>query len=143
VDSGEAKKRGLDHPEKCLFCDQEKESIDRLLIFSVFAREFCFKLFGTLGWQHLAPQPGTESFMEWWRLIDNSAKGLIKKGLNSLVILGPWSLWKHRNSCVSWCFSYLGCCVGYGRRGALVMGGCWCKGASFSRARTSGTVTRL
>jgi hypothetical protein len=38
VDSGEAKKRGLDHPEKCLFCDQEKESIDRLLIFSVFAR---------------------------------------------------------------------------------------------------------
>lgn len=28
--------------------------------------------------------------------MDNS----IKKGLNSLIILGAWMLWRHRNDCV-------------------------------------------
>jgi hypothetical protein len=26
--------------------------------------------------------------------------GIARKGLNSLVILGAWTLWKHRNRCV-------------------------------------------
>jgi hypothetical protein len=27
-------------------------------------------------------------------------EGLTKKGFNSLVILGAWSIWKHRKRCV-------------------------------------------
>jgi hypothetical protein len=26
--------------------------------------------------------------------------GLVRKGLNSLIILGAWSIWNHRNRCV-------------------------------------------
>jgi hypothetical protein len=28
------------------------------------------------------------------------ASGPTKKGVNSLIILGAWTLWKHRNCCV-------------------------------------------
>jgi hypothetical protein len=33
-------KRGLIHPEKCPFCDQEDETIDHLLVTCSFSREF-------------------------------------------------------------------------------------------------------
>jgi hypothetical protein len=29
-----------------------------------------------------------------------AVSGLIKKGLNSLIILGAWAIWNHRNKCV-------------------------------------------
>jgi hypothetical protein len=35
-----------------------------------------------------------------WRKIDELSLGLVRKGLNSLIILGAWTLWKHRNQCV-------------------------------------------
>jgi hypothetical protein len=48
----------------------------------------------------LTPQPGMESFMEWWLQVVSEADKALKKGLNSLVILGTWILWKHRNDIV-------------------------------------------
>jgi hypothetical protein len=47
-------KRGLDHPKKCLLCDQDAETIDHLLVTCVFAREFWYLLLRQLG-LHLAP----------------------------------------------------------------------------------------
>jgi hypothetical protein len=38
--------------------------------------------------------------MEWWQKVNERALGPSKKGLNSLIILGAWTLWKHRNRCV-------------------------------------------
>ena len=35
-------RRGLPHPENCLLCDHEKETIDHLLVHCVFTREFWF-----------------------------------------------------------------------------------------------------
>jgi hypothetical protein len=32
--------------------------------------------------------------------VGNIATGLTRKGLDSLIILGAWTLWKHRNKCV-------------------------------------------
>jgi hypothetical protein len=32
--------------------------------------------------------------------VGNIAAGLTRKGLDSLIILGAWTLWKHRNKCV-------------------------------------------
>jgi hypothetical protein len=49
--------------------------------------------------QELVPQ-AEASFEEWWRLATQHVEGLAKKGFNSLVILGAWSIWKHRNRCV-------------------------------------------
>jgi hypothetical protein len=37
---------------------------------------------------------------EWWQKANERAPGPSKKGLNSLIILGAWTLWKHRNRCV-------------------------------------------
>ena len=66
----------------------------------VFSREFWFSLLSHYGVASLAPQPSDQSFDEWWRKVDNSASGDLRKGLNSLVILGAWSIWRHRNDCV-------------------------------------------
>jgi hypothetical protein len=35
--------------------------------------------------------------MLWWRRINETSLGSIKNGLNSLVILGALTLWKHHN----------------------------------------------
>jgi hypothetical protein len=32
--------------------------------------------------------------------MEESTLGLVRKGLNTLIILGAWMLWKHRNRCV-------------------------------------------
>jgi hypothetical protein len=55
VDSRSAEKRGLPHPERCLFCDQDEESIDHLLVSCVFAREFWCRLLGQVNLQGTAP----------------------------------------------------------------------------------------
>jgi hypothetical protein len=35
-----------------------------------------------------------------WRRINGRLNGIARKGFNSLVTLGAWTLWKHRNRCV-------------------------------------------
>lgn len=93
-------KRGLEHPAKCPFCDQDPESIDHLLVGCVFAREFWCRLLGQVNLQGLAPQPGEGKAMEWWRRMSEQVQGIAEKGLNSLIILGFWTIWNHRNGCV-------------------------------------------
>jgi hypothetical protein len=90
----------MDHPEKCPLCDQEEENIDHLLLSCVFTRQFWFSFLQRVNLQELAPQLENISFMEWWRKIDEESQGSVQKGLNSLIILGVWTLWKHRNRCV-------------------------------------------
>jgi hypothetical protein len=59
-------KRNLPHPTLCVLCDQEKETINHLLAGCVFARQFWFYFLQRLGLSVLSPQPGSESFLEWW-----------------------------------------------------------------------------
>ena len=42
----------------------------------------------------------TASFDEWWETTSNRVEGQVQKGLNSIIILGAWSIWNHRNRCV-------------------------------------------
>jgi hypothetical protein len=60
-------KRGIDHPERCPFCDQEQETLDHLLVGCVFAREFWLKLLIQINPQTMVPQSGVGTFMDWWR----------------------------------------------------------------------------
>jgi len=53
-----------------------------------------------LGLQTLAPQAVNLSFEELWAVASNKVAGQEQKGLNSIIILGAWSLWNHRNRCV-------------------------------------------
>jgi hypothetical protein len=71
----------------------------KLLISCVLARQFWFSLLQHFQLQELAPQLDTTSFMDWWRRVE-LALGSRNKGLNLLIILGAWILWKHRNRCM-------------------------------------------
>jgi hypothetical protein len=66
----------------------------------VFSRIFWFSFLSHFGAATLAPTPADQNFDNWWRKIDGAAQGDLRRGLNSLVILGAWSIWRHRNDCV-------------------------------------------
>jgi hypothetical protein len=51
------------------------------------------------GMHSLAPQSGATSFLGWWEKAE-AVNGPVRKGLGSLIILGAWMIWKHRNRCV-------------------------------------------
>jgi len=93
-------RRGLPHPAQCPLCDQEEETVNHLLVSCVFARQFWFYLLQHFGIQQFCPQPPDLSFDVWWENSSNATVGLTRKGFNSLVILGAWTLWNHRNRCV-------------------------------------------
>jgi hypothetical protein len=86
----------------CHFLAYEKILVLALFsLWAVYSQEiFWFSLLLHFGFAPLAPQPTDQSLDEWWRKVDNSASGGLRKGLNSLVILGAWSIWRHRNDCV-------------------------------------------
>ena len=92
-------RRGLPHPARCPHCEQEEETINHLLVSCVFAREFWFVLLRRVGLQALSPQD-EPSFDDWWAKAESRMDGSHKKGLNSLIILGAWTIWNHRNRCV-------------------------------------------
>jgi hypothetical protein len=57
---------GLDHPEKCLLCDQQEETAQHILLSCVFARETLSWVLSKVG---LHPTPGMTdvTLQEWWR----------------------------------------------------------------------------
>lgn len=93
-------RRGLPHPDQCPLCDQEDESINHLLVSCVFSRHFWYLLLRQVGLHSLSPQPSDIYFDSWWEKASSATSGLILKGLNSLIVLGAWSIWNHRNRCV-------------------------------------------
>jgi hypothetical protein len=93
-------RRGLPRPGCCPLCDQEEETINHLLVACVFAREFWFHLLRQVGLQALSPQPGENSFLDWWDRANGATSELLRQGVNSLIMLGAWTIWSHRNRCV-------------------------------------------
>lgn len=66
----------------------------------VFIREFWFKVLNHLGLASRAPNQSELSFVDWWHRACKHLQRDKKKGLNSLIILGAWMIWKHCNRCV-------------------------------------------
>jgi hypothetical protein len=73
---------------------------DRNVASCVFARQFWAGLLQPLGLLQLVPQPWDEGFEEWWSASSSMVQEELKKGFNTLVMLGAWVIWKHRNACV-------------------------------------------
>lgn len=48
----------------------------------------------------LCPTVDDNCFEDWWWICSTKVANHLKKGFNSLVIMGAWSIWKHRNKCV-------------------------------------------
>ena len=134
-------RRNLPHPEACPFCDQEEETINHLLIGCVFAREVWTIILHHLGVLHLAPQPSNVCFSSWWRKSVAAAPRETRKGLNSLIILVAWELWKHRNACV---FEKKRPSIQEVLRFVSMEGGLWCSaGASRLHQLVSRSLTSL
>jgi hypothetical protein len=53
-----------------------------------------------IGLQNLSPQLGDERFDDWWESVSAADSAQAWKALNSIFILGAWTLWNHRNRCV-------------------------------------------
>jgi hypothetical protein len=93
-------RRGLPHPEYCPLCDQENETLDHLLMSYVFTRQFWYMVLRQVGLHSLAPQPTDLIFDGWWEKTSMATSGIARGGLNSLIILGAWTIWNHKNKCV-------------------------------------------
>jgi hypothetical protein len=48
----------------------------------------------------LAPNIAETFFPKWWRKVVKLVPKERRHGLNSLIILTAWEIWKHMNSCV-------------------------------------------
>jgi hypothetical protein len=81
-------------------CDEEDEMIQHLLVSYVVARQVYFNLLSPLNLGEYVPEQQEQNFAHWWRKVLKMVKKKYKKGVNSLIILGAWVLWKHRNACV-------------------------------------------
>jgi hypothetical protein len=93
-------KRGMNHPVRCPLCDQEPKSIDHLLVSCVFSRVFWYRLLRKFGLHSLSPQQVETSFFGWWEKSSAQVLSMRKKGLDFLIALGAWMIWKHRNKVV-------------------------------------------
>uniref|UniRef100_A0A453NMY3 Reverse transcriptase zinc-binding domain-containing protein n=2 Tax=Aegilops tauschii subsp. strangulata TaxID=200361 RepID=A0A453NMY3_AEGTS len=92
-------RHGLPHDPLCKLCCQELESLDHLLARCVFSRITWHEI---LSWCRLPiPTPSsTDAFFDWWCKTNNSSPASLRKGVNSLIVLTAWSIWKHRNAAV-------------------------------------------
>jgi hypothetical protein len=90
----------MTHPDRCPLCDQEEETIDQILISCVFSRQFWFSFLGGVNMQGVSPQPEDASFFEWWTRSNATITGPTRKELDSVIMMGAWVLWKHRNRCL-------------------------------------------
>ena len=93
-------RKGLPHPVVCPLCDQEQETILHLLCSCSFARQFWHIIFSALRMGHLTPTREAGSFVDWWGKVHRRVPKHIRKGFHSLIILGAWCLWLHRNKAV-------------------------------------------
>jgi hypothetical protein len=66
----------------------------------VFTRQVWAVVFQHLNLVVARPATPTTSFSAWWCSSVKSVPKDLEKGLNSLIILVTWEIWKHRNSCV-------------------------------------------
>ena len=91
------KKHGLQDDDTCVLCAQMSETIDHLLIACPFTREVWFRLLRRLGWETLAPDSQSTSFVRWWFGARKQIPKDNRRCLDTLITLTSWLLWKERN----------------------------------------------
>ena len=57
-------------------------------------------MFSSLRMGHLTPAREAYSFVDWWDKVQRRVPKQIRKGIHSIIILGAWCLWPHRNRAV-------------------------------------------
>lgn len=75
----------------CIFCNQQEETIDHIILGCVFSREVwarCLQIY----------RLDSTSFMQWWIQSRKSLSKPIQRAFDSLFFLIGWRIWKERNS---------------------------------------------
>jgi hypothetical protein len=80
------------HTRTNAHCDQDDETIQHLLVRCVFARQFWFALLQRFGLIGIAPEQSEKSLDDWWSRVGNMVTNTIREGLNTLLVLGAWTL---------------------------------------------------
>jgi hypothetical protein len=93
-------RHGLDHPARCLMCDQDEETMQHIQVTCVFSREIWFQVLSLVGLQQYTPQASDGNFHERWQAAEFLVPSQYCPGFNSLVVLVVWCLWKLRHECV-------------------------------------------
>ncbi|GJN14043.1 hypothetical protein PR202_gb00818 [Eleusine coracana subsp. coracana] len=81
-------RRGLPHLEQCPLCDQTDQTVQHLLTTCVLAREFWSRVLSKLNLEDRVPTLEEDCFANWWRRVVNKIPKEMKKGLNTVIILG-------------------------------------------------------
>ncbi|WVZ70726.1 hypothetical protein U9M48_019369, partial [Paspalum notatum var. saurae] len=88
------------YSDVCVLCDQDEESMQHILISCVFTRQIWHSVLQHLGLAALAPSISNSRFNAWWKVAASNVLKELRQGLNSLIILVVWEVWKHRNACI-------------------------------------------
>ena len=91
------KKRNLQADDSCVFCDQESETIDHILVSCAFARQIWYNVFCRLGWAIFAPSSDGNSLADWWSSVHKRIAKADRRCFDSTIVLTCWLLWKERN----------------------------------------------
>lgn len=126
-------RRGLEHLELCLLCDQKEETVQHLLVACAFGRQVWFQVLSLINLQHLSPMPREVNFQDWWNQAERRVPKPQGNEFNSVVILVAWWLWKHRNyylrrrrgGCVPGAARYRRGCQELALAGATELAGIW------------------
>jgi hypothetical protein len=84
---------GLQAHTECILCDQEPESTDHLFVSCSFSKQVWHTILSALNFTMPADAGG---LLHWWLLLRNGHSKLKQKGLDSIVMLVTWTVWKER-----------------------------------------------
>ena len=93
-------KRGFPHPVACPLYDQAEENVQHILISCVLAQKAWALILHRLDLLAFAPRGMNHCFSSWWCCTIKGVLRVEREGLNTLIILVVWEIWKHRNACV-------------------------------------------
>lgn len=92
------RRHNLETHADCLLCDQEPETCDRILVSCSFTRQIWYSILVAINLPAQAPV-GDLSLLSWTQLRNITPQGK-KAGMDSLLALTSWEVWKERNKWV-------------------------------------------
>ncbi|CAN6359861.1 unnamed protein product [Urochloa humidicola] len=89
-------RHGLQDPSCCKLCDQDLETSGHLFVSCSYTRQVWHAVSQVTSTALPAALP--QQLLDWWLLLRAGHHNLKQKGLDSMVMLISWSVWKERNS---------------------------------------------
>lgn len=87
---------GLQDSAECILCDQEMESPVHLFVNCSYSKQVWHIILSAV---HLsAPPTPAIDILDWWLELRHGHNGLKQRGIDSMVQLILWCLWKERNT---------------------------------------------